>query len=53
MYNNNQYIYIVSIFYYCMNYLIKEFKSLVDEESENIRKGLDKIGYNLNGELKY
>lgn len=32
---------------------IEEFKSLVDEERENIEKGLNKIGYNLNGEIDY
>ena len=36
-----------------MNYLIEEFKSLVDEEKTNIEKGLNKLGYNLNDEIKY
>jgi len=36
-----------------MDYLIKDFKKLINEEKTNIEKGLDKLGYNLNGEIKY
>jgi len=32
---------------------IEEFKSLVDKERENIKKGLNKVGYNLYGEIDY
>jgi len=36
-----------------MNSEIKQFKSLVEEEKLNVEKGLKRIGYNLNGEIKY
>ena len=36
-----------------MNYLIKDFEKAVKEEKRNIKKGLKKIGYNLDGEIDY